>query len=135
MDIADVMSELAERLEMIDGWRVHASPPGTLVPPAVVVSYPEQIEFDRTYGRGADSMTLPVAAVVGKVVERSTRDALAAYCAGAGPYSVKQVLESGAYASFSVIRVAGIEFDVMSFNAVDYMAAIFTLQILGAGSA
>lgn len=137
MDIASVMDELAARLETIDGWRVHSLPPGTVVPPALVVSYPEEYVFDRTYGRGTDAIQLPVAAMVGKVIDRSTRDLLAAICGGAGVSSVKQVLEgyNGNYASFDFVHVTGVEFDVMTHHAVDYMAAIFTLQIIGPGSA
>ena len=105
-----------------------------MTPPAAVVSYPETIDFDQTYGRGADKMTIPVVVVVGRASDRAARDALGAYCDGSGASSVKAVLESGTYTAFHTVRVESIEFDVVTIAAVDYMAALFDLDIAGSGS-
>jgi hypothetical protein len=133
MDLADVMDQVAARLDTIEGLRVHAHPPGRVVPPAAVVSYPDTLEFDATYGRGMDRMTLPVVLVVGRAVDRAARDELAAYCNGAGQRSIKGVLESGAYTAFDTIRVQDIDFDVVTIAAIDYIAALLTLDIGGQG--
>lgn len=134
MDLGDVMDQVATQLDTITGLRVFAHPPGTVVPPAAVVSYPETYTFDETYGRGMDRLTLPVVVVVGKPTERSTRDRLAAYCDGSGSSSVKAVLESGAYSAFHMLRVVDIEFDAVTIGGTDYMAALFTVDIAGQGS-
>jgi hypothetical protein len=134
VDLADVMQEVADRLDAIEGLRVHPSPPGKVTPPAAVVSYPETYTFDETYGRGMDRLSLPLVVVVGRPVDRSTRDALAAYCKGSGAASVKAVLESGTYSAFDVLRVESIDFDVVSIGGTEYMAALFTLDIAGSGT-
>lgn len=134
MDLGAVMQEIADRLDTIDGLRVHASPPGAISAPAAVVSYPNNVTFDETYGRGMDRMELPVVLAVGRPTDRGTRDSLAAYCAGSGSASIKAVLESGTYTEFDVIRVASVDFDVITLAAIDYMAAVFVLDIAGTGS-
>jgi hypothetical protein len=132
--LGDVMQQVSDRLDTIVGLRCFAYPPGKVVPPAAVVSYPDKYTFDETYGRGMDRLTLPVVLVVGRPVDRSTRDQIAAYCDGAGASSVKQVLESGTYTAFDAVRVAGVEFDVVAIAAIDYLAATFDLDIAGKGS-
>ncbi len=134
MDLAVVMTAIADRLDTITGLRCFAYPPPTLSPPAAVVSYPDTLTFDETYGRGMDRMDLPVVVVVGKPSDRTARDALAAYCKGSGAASVKAVVESGTYSAFHTVRVKDIEFDVVTIAGVDYMAALFTLDIAGSGS-
>lgn len=134
MNIGAVMDQVANQLDTIAGLRVFAYPPGTVVPPAAVVSYPESLTFDETYGRGMDRLTLPVVIVVGRPTERTTRDNLAAYCAGSGSSSVKAVLEAGAYSAFHMLRVVDIEFDVVRFGDVDYAAALFSVDVAGQGS-
>lgn len=134
MDLAAVMDAISNRLDTITGLRCHPYPPGSVTPPAAIVSYPEGITFDATYARGMDRMTLPVVVVVGKPTERSTRDKLGAYCNGSGAASVKAVLESGTYAACDTVTVRGAEFDVVSIGGTDYMAALFTLDIAGQGA-
>jgi hypothetical protein len=134
MDIADVMDAVADQLSTIVGLRVHASPPGAIQPPAAVVSFPERIDFDATYGRGMDVLKLPVVLAVGRPTDRVTRDAMAGYCAGSGDTSLKAVLEDGVYTAFDTVRVASVDFDVVTIGAVDYMAAVFSLEISGSGS-
>lgn len=134
MDLADVMDEVGDRLDLIDGLRVFRYPPPKIVPPAAVVSYPDTLTFDETYGRGMDRMTLPVVLVVGKVSDRTTRDRLGVYCHGSGPNSVKRVLESGTNTAFDSVRVMSVEFDVVTIAGTDYMAAMFDLDISGQGA-
>lgn len=134
MDLADVMDEVASRLDTITGLRCFAYPPGTVNPPAAVVSYPDTYTYDETYGRGSDRLSLPVVVVVGKVSDRSARDQIGAYVDGSGARSVKAVLESGTYTAFDELRVVSVEFDVVTIGGTDYMAALFTLDILGSGS-
>lgn len=135
MNLADVMEEVAARLDTIDGLRVFAYPPDSLSEPAAVVSYPDTYEFDGTYGRGMDRMRLPIVVVVGKPTDRSTRDRLARYCDGSGPFSVKAAVESGERAAFDTVRVESIDFDVVTIGGTDHMAALFTVDIAGPGSA
>lgn len=134
MNLADVMQAVADRLDTIDGLRCFGYPPGTVSPPAAVVSYPDTYTYDETYGRGMDRLKLPVVVVVGKVSDRSARNQLGAYVDGSGTSSVKVVLESSTYTAFDSVRVESVEFDMVSIAGVDYMAALFTLDIAGSGA-
>lgn len=134
MNLADVMDQIAARADTIDGLRVDGRPVPKVSPPAAYVAYPTDYTFDATYGRGSDEMTLSLLVVVGRPNDRSTRDALAAYCDGDGPRSIKQVLESGTYTACDAVAVRTVDFDAISIAGVDYMAALFTLDIAGPGS-
>ena len=136
MDPNDVADELTARLDTITGLRCFGYPPATVVPPAAIVSYPESIEFDQTYGRGMDRISAwPVLIVVGKATDRSAREKVYGYAAATGATSVKAVLESGTYTSFDTIRVVDASFDVVTIAGNDYISALFTLDIAGQGSA
>jgi len=136
MNLADVMTQVGARLDTIAGLNVFAFPPDNLHPPAAWIGYPEEYTFDETYGRGMDRITnLPVIVVVAKVSDRSARDEVGAYVNGAGAKSVKGVLESGAYSAFHTLRVTGVSFDVLTRGGTDYLAALFTVDIAGQGSA
>lgn len=134
MILSDVMDELATQLDTIAGLRVFAYPPDSLVPPAAVVSYPNEYQFDNTYGRGSDVMHLPVMVVVGKTTDRVTRNLLSVYVDGSGAKSVKAVLEAGTYTAFEVVHVASVAFDVVQIGGTDYLNAEFSLEITGSGS-
>jgi hypothetical protein len=134
MDLDDVMDAVAARLDTISGLRCFAYPPDDVQPPAAIVSYPDDVTFDATYGRGMDRMTVPVWLVVSQNTDRTSRTALAAYCAGSGASSVKQVLESGTYTAFDTLRVTGIEFEWVEIGGTRYVAARFELDIAGTGA-
>lgn len=133
MDLNAVMDEVGARLDTITPLHVYGYLPDSVTPPAAIVAYPE-ITFDETKGRDSDSYELPVLVLDGKVSDRASRRRLAAYVKGSGPSSVKAVIESGIYTSFDSVRVARAEFAPFPVGGVDYMAAIFTLSIIGGGS-
>ena len=134
MDLSAVMDEIADQLDTIVGLRVVAYPDGQVNPPCAIVAMPSSLDFDETYGRGSDRLTLPVVVLVSGTVPRAARDALGAYCDGSGASSVKAVVEAGTYTSFDSVRVTGITFDAYTYGAVTYPAAIFDLDIYGNGS-
>lgn len=134
MNLADVMDQVAAQLDTITDLRCYAYPPDVVYPPAAIVSYPDAYTFDETYGRGMDRLSLPVVLVVGKVSDRAARDELGAYADGSGSQSVKAVVEAGTYTAFDSVRVESVDFDVVTIAATDYMAALFSLDIVGTGA-
>lgn len=135
MNLANVMDEIAGRLATITGLRVFAYPPADVAPPAAIVSYPEKITFDRTYGRGADVMKgVPIVVLVGKATDRTARDRIGAYADGAGAQSIRALLGAAGWVSCHDVAVVDVDFDVHTVAAVDYLAAIFTCDITGKGS-
>lgn len=136
MDLNEVADEIAEVLATIDGLRVTGYPPPTVAPPAGIVSYPESVTFDETYGRGMDRIRdWPVAVVVGKATDRTARERIYEYAAATGSSSVKAVLEAHDWVSLDQLRVAEVEFDVVEIGTNKYIAAVFHLDIAGQGTA
>lgn len=134
VNIAAVMDEAAQVLQRVTGLRVRPYPPGSITPPAGYLSYPQMISFDETYGRGEDRfIDLPMVLLVGKATERSARDAVAQWSAGAGPKSVKALMEDHDWQSCDDLRVTSVEFDVERVAGVDYLAAMFKATVVGPG--
>lgn len=100
MNLSDVMDELAARIDAIDGLRVFAYEPDTLQPPAAVVTFPESYDYDATYGRGSDRMTIPVVVMVGRASDRAARGNLSRYVDGSGAASLKAVIEADSEDSY-----------------------------------
>lgn len=135
MNLATVMDEIAARLATLPGLRVFAYPPGDVSPPAAIVSYPDRIKFDQTFGRGMDRMTgVPIVVLVGKATDRTARDRIGAYANGAGATSIRALLGAAGWVSCADVAVVECEFDVHTIGAVDFLAAIFTCDITGKGS-
>lgn len=139
MDIAAVMDEIAEKLRVAPSLtgRTYAYPPADISAPAAVVTYPTDMIFDVTYGRGVDRMTGVVVVLVGEPTKRQTRDQLTRYLDGSGPESVKALLDGdeGDYTSCDGVRVTGWEVDVHTIGGKDHVAAVFQLDIAGPGTA
>lgn len=133
MILSDVMDQLANRLKTIEGLRVYEWPAASVQVPSAQIMYPTMYEYDKTYGRGVDRMTLPLVITVGRATERAVRDLLTIYMDGGGVKSIKKVLESGTYTAFSEPRVMSVETDVYTMNGNDVWVAIFQLDIAGAG--
>lgn len=100
MFLADVMDELAARIDTITGLRVHAFPPDNVAVPAAIVTYPDDYNYDQTYGRGSDRLTIPVVVMVGKASDRASRDELSLYANGSGLKSIKAVVEGAGVPTF-----------------------------------
>lgn len=130
MDLLAVADQLGDQLDLIPNLNVHRRPPGSVTAPAAIVGYPE----DYTYGEDADRMSLPVVVVVRKSSDKAAYAELAAYVKKIGDRSIKGRLEAGAYTAFDDVRVAEADFDVVRIGDVDYLAAVFGLDILGSGS-
>ena len=132
MNLAAVMDEIAAALAGITGLRVSAYPPGSVSPPAGIVSYPDEITYNLTSGpTGARIESLPVVLVAGKATDRAAREAVSGWASTDGPASVKAVLEEAAYASLDTLTVTRCGFDVVTIAGVDYLAATFDIDISG----
>ncbi|WP_020385885.1 hypothetical protein [Kribbella catacumbae] len=135
MDLGAVMQAVADRIDTIADLRVYAYPPGTVAPPAAVVTYPGTLTYDATYGRGMDRIPdLTVVLLVGKVSDRASRDLITKWVKGSGATSIKTVVESGTYTAFDTVRVTEVTFDIIAVGAVEHLAATFTLDIAGQGA-
>lgn len=134
MNLGHVMEEIAGRLNTITDLNAFAFPADGGHLPLAIVDYPDDYNYDETYGRGMDRMTLPVVIYLDRVVDHSTRSRVSVFVDGAGASSVKSVLESGNYVSFDTVRVMNVEFDYVRFADTECIAAVFALDIAGRGS-
>lgn len=136
MNLNDVADELAAQLATITDLRVYGYPPASVSAPAGILSFPERVDFDATYGRGLDRIEdWPLMLVVGKATDRAARTRVYEYASGAGVKSVKAVIEGGTYTSLADVRVASVDFDVVIIADTQYVAALFHLQIAAGGTA
>lgn len=132
-DVVATMSALATAVDAIAGLRVFEYPPDAISPPAAVVAWPETVEYDVTAGRGSDRLAIPVQVMVGRVSDRASSAAVCAYLAGTGAASVKAAIESDVTlgAVVDTVRVQEAEVVVVTIGGTDYVAAIFTVEVIG----
>jgi hypothetical protein len=131
--LADVMDELAAELDTITGLQVIAYPAKSVVVPAAVIDFPETYSYDATFGRGTDTLTIPIHVAVGDVWDKNTRDTLSQFVDGSGVASVKAVLEAGTYTACDTVSVTEVEFAPIQIAGVVYFGAVFTVEIAGPG--
>lgn len=134
MNLANVMAEMGTKLNVIPGLRVAPYTADDINAPAAIVELPDTYTFDRTYGRGSDSMTLNVTVAVAKVDSRNAHTQLAKYADGSGTHSVKVALQAGPNTAYDDLTVKSIEFGQVRFAGVAYLAAVFTVEIFGQGA-
>lgn len=128
------MDEVGVALDTIPGIEVYPRPMLKVKTPCVVVSYPDEMNMRTSYGRGTARMSLPIVVMVGRPTDRSTRDRITKYAAGSGPESVTRIMDAYAWTTCDSVTVTDIDFDVVSMGDVPYLAAAFTLDIIGPGT-
>lgn len=134
MILSDVMDEIGQALDTIDGLRVHPYNAASITPPAAIVQWPSTFTYDTTYGRGADTQTFPVMIAVGKYSDRTSADTLSKYANGSGASSVKEAIESFEYTALDSIRVESVEFGTVTISAIEYLVGIFQVEVIGTGA-
>jgi hypothetical protein len=135
VDLDAVSEELRTALQTIAGLRCPPWGVEEVQPPAAVVTLPESVDFDETYGRGKDRYPdLQVVVLVGVPEERASRKTLAKYVAGSGAKSVKAVLEAYTWTTCEVVTVLRVDFPRATYAGTPYLAAAFHLEIIGKGA-
>jgi hypothetical protein len=133
MDLAAVMAEMGTKLDAISGLKVFPYTSDNISPPAACVELPDGLNFDQTYGRGSDAMTLAVTLAVAKVDASNAHTQLAQYANGSGAKSVKQALEVEPNAAYDTLAVKSATFGKVKFGGLWYLGAIFEVDVFGQG--
>jgi hypothetical protein len=133
VNLADVADQVAAAAATT-GLRPHPRATGAIHPPALVVGIPESIEFDATYGRGCDVVTVTLFVLLGRASERAGAEALLGYMSGSGEASVKAAVEAGTYTACDDVHVATAAAGVITADGVDSLGATFTATITGRGA-
>ena len=135
MIITEVLAEIADQLDTIPKLNVFPFWAKKVPVPGATVGPPEKIEFDQTYGRGSDKMTVPILVLVGAVSsEQSIRD-LSAYMDGEGARSFKVVLNGYEWTTCDDVMVTECVPDTYTSGGVTLLGAEFTALITGQGVA
>lgn len=130
MVLADVMGEIAARLDTIDGVNVYQGWPKKVIAPAVIVAFPD-IDYDTTYARGADTLDLPIVVLLTRLTEAGELSQVSAFGSGFGSRSIKAVVESGAYTAMKYVRVRDGVPDVHTMAGVEYLAYVHATTVVG----
>lgn len=125
IEIDDVMNDIGTQLATVAGLRVFAFPPLSAQPPFAYVNLPEQVDYDLTYGRGQDRMTLEVHVGVANQVDRTCRDAIIAYASG-GPTGLKAVIEASTVFDY---RVTTATFATVVLSSGTYAGLVLTVDV------
>lgn len=133
MNVAAVMADIATALDTIPDLRAYPYPVDRVVPPVALVELPEEITYDQTFGRGSDSMTIPVAVCVSAQSARSSTEALAAYLDGWGVGSVKGAIEGHNFTTCDSARVTSARVEPIQVADMIYNGATFTIEVTGRG--
>lgn len=137
MDVKAVMDEIGTKLETIADLRVFPYSADSVTPPGAIVGLPDDITFDATYGRGSDSMTLPVWVLVSRNSDRAGSAELSAYLNGSGVKSIKAAVDStntNPYTAADTVTVVSAEPGSYTSAGVALLGAEFTVEIFGSGS-
>jgi hypothetical protein len=135
MDVNDVREELGSALAGIEGLTVFPYHAPVIHPPAVVVGWPDPLTYDSTMRRGSDSASFPVVVFVGRSDAESAAAEIGAYLNGSGARSVKAAIKAhGSPTSYDFARVASVQVGVSTVAGVDYLAATFSIDVIGSGS-
>lgn len=136
MNVDTVMKELGTAASTITGLRVYPWAANSVTPPGLIFGLPDEITPNETYARGGMRIRdLPAIVLVGQASKRTALAELSAYCAGSGAKSLVTAWQNyTGYTQIHAITVARIELDAVKLAATDYLAAIFHLDVIGAGT-
>lgn len=136
MNVQEVREAIAARLDTIDKLRTSATAQRAAYPPCAWVLLPESIEFDKTYGRGMDTMTLSVLLLVGLANSEHSERAIEAYADGSGPKSIKAAVDGAGSEDepFDFAVVQSVKFGTYQVAENDYLGAEFEIMVAGQGS-
>jgi hypothetical protein len=136
MDQAALEAELALAVSgAVDGLVAYDYAAEAIVEPCLVVT-DVTIEYDQTFGRGLDAVTVKAVVLVSRSEDRDGQKKLQAYLSGSGAASLKAAIESDSTLSgechdLRVTRCTGRRF--YQFGERNYVGAELEIFIIGPG--
>ena len=131
--LSSIRSGIATNLGNISSLTVFGFVPDSIEPPTAVVGVVDNIEYDTSMSRGADTYTIPVFLYVSRVDAQDAQDTLDGFLASSGSSSVKTQIESdvtlgGVANSARVIEADN--YGVYTINNIDYLGCEFTVEVI-----
>ena len=131
--LSSIRSGIATNLGNISSLSVFGFVPDSIEPPTAVVGVVDNIEYDTSMSRGADTYSIPVFLYVSRVDAQDAQDTLDAFLASSGSSSVKTQIESdstlGGVANSARVVEAD-NYGVYSINNIDYLGCEFTVEVI-----
>jgi hypothetical protein len=129
VDLAAIMDALAGAVPAGLVTRAYGHPVGSVVPPAAVVGYPTEFEYDSVFLRGSDRVVFPVYFVCGMADDKSARDEVSLVTGGTG--EIKDAIETDAtlLAEVQTVRVTGATFESVTIGAVPMIGVRFDVEV------
>jgi hypothetical protein len=107
----------------------YAWPVESVVPGDGIVGYPTDIDFDLTFGRGADRGVYPVWIMCGFTQDKATRDKVSALIAGAT--EIKAALDGTLSGAVDSLRVTGCTIErFQALNGPQYVMVRFDCDVV-----
>ena len=131
--LSSIRSGIATNLGNISSLTVFGFVPDSIEPPTAVVGVVDNIEYDTSMARGADTYTIPVFLYVSRVDAQDAQDTLDAFLASTGSSSVKTQIESDSTLSGVANSVRVVEADnygVYTINNIDYLGVEFMIEVI-----
>ncbi len=112
----------------ITGLRVYDTVPDGLIPPALVIGQ-LSIEWDLVFARGADSATVDLILIAGRMSDRAAQDYLDSFLTASGTNSIKTKVEAdqtlgGSVTSVRVVSATPISLTVAGVEMLAYRFAV-----------
>jgi hypothetical protein len=116
----------------ITGLRVYDTVPDTFMPPGLVVGQ-LSITWDLVFARGADSATVDLILIAGRMSDRAAQDYLDSLLTPSGASSIKAKVEADQTLSGTVtsVRVARAEPIPVSVSGVEMLGYRFSVELWG----
>ena len=131
--LSSIRSGIATNLGNISSLTVFGFVPDSIEPPTAVVGVVDNIEYDTSMSRGADTYSIPVFLYVSRVDAQDAQDTLDGFLASSGSSSVKTQIESdvtlGGVANSARVVEAD-NYGVYSINNIDYLGCEFTVEVI-----
>lgn len=97
-------------------------------PGDAIVGYPESVEFDLTFGRGADRVTFPVWVICGESQLTGTRTFVSSLLLGAA--DIKDQVDGASTISGATVRVADASIDRVELQGLMHLSVRFNCDVI-----
>lgn len=131
---SSIRDGLKTNLETISGLTASDIVPDYIVPPIALIAPLNQLTYDTTMGRGADTYSIPVVVYINRMDAQTSQDEVDAYLAGSGSQSIKAAIESdptlnGAAMSVKVVNATDYgEYEVN--QGTSYLGVTFNIEVI-----
>lgn len=131
--LTNIRNEIKNNLANISSLSVYGYVPDFIEPPTAVVGVMDNIDYDASMQRGADTYEIPIYLYVSRVDAQDSQETLDGYLASSGASSVKAQIESDTTLNGeaqSVRVTSASNYGVYNINNIDYLGVEFIVEVI-----